>query len=468
MELVATYLSIINTPSPIFLLGLGSKNNKGVFWMKRIKLIGVIVTIMVTGGFLAGCSDGDNPPTFEEQGYSIVDIETFGSNANVVYLTKDGVSYVGTVNDKMEWLMEPTDEYQELTFHEGLAAVAVPEERDIILVQDSGAENWGFIDIHGKWVVQPIYRDVNDFSDGVAIVETIEEDRDDFGNSRIITIDTEGKEIGEIISSYLAEDGVDQDLLPEAYFGGYAYTPRGFYDKKGNFTEMEASTDHYIAVGGNIFQNGDYENPGIQLSNIKGENKGIFKNEDESINVYNYEELDAYTTKGLSTNNVALVKSENQSYLIDSSNLSILLRGNVTTGLGEGLLFIEERDNLEDDEVARAKDGSFYDMNGKKVGTVKGMVGPLIGDRYFKQEKEYYTLVDLDGNILIDESAKITYVEVAEIDEFDEVINPYKNVTSIDYRRDADDIVQEEGLLNIKDLEITSYEDILKQSKLSE
>lgn len=430
--------------------------------MNKMKIIGLASLLLLSATFLVACGSGEAEvqevkQTLSEQGYVITSVVSFGDNANVIYLEKDGVEYVGTVDDEFNWLMEPTDKYTELVFHEGLAPVSVPEEREMILANDPNAELWGFINAKGEWVVEPIYREVHPFSDGVAVVKTVEEDRDDFMHSRLIVINKKGEEVGELKSAYIHTEDIESSEYATSFIGGNAYAEGGFYDKKGNFTPMELGLDEYIAFNDKRFENDGRENSEVYAKNLKGEVLNTFKVKD-SIRVPDAYNVDKDTIQHMAQNNVLLINGEEMKYLVDASSMSLLLRGKIETGIGEGLLFIEDSTNTNsiDDET---KTGTFFDYNGKKVATVKDMVGPLLQDRYFVLGNEYYELVDVNGNVLINESQKITEIEVVTYDEYTK--DPFKNVVKVKYREDANDIDPKEGLLNVKTQKLIQVNELL-------
>lgn len=430
--------------------------------MNKMKIIGLASLLLLSATFLVACGSGEAEvqevkQTLSEQGYVITSVESFGDNANVIYLEKDGVEYVGTVDDEFNWLMEPTDKYSELEFQEGLAPVSVPEKREMILANDQNAELWGFINAKGEWVVEPIYREVHPFSDGVAVVKTVEEDRDDFMHSRLIVINKKGEEVGELKSAYIHTEDIESSEYATSFIGGNAYAEGGFYNKKGVFTPMELGLDEYVAFNDKRFENDGRDNSEVYAKNLKGELLNTFKVKD-SIRVPDAYNVDKDTIQHMAQNNVLLINGEGMKYLVDASSMSLLLRGKIETGIGEGLLFIEDSTNTNsiDDET---KTGTFFDYNGKKVATVKDMVGPLLQDRYFVLGNEYYELVDVNGNVLINESQKITEIEVVTYDEYTK--DPFKNVVKVKYREDANDIDPKEGLLNVKTQKLIQVNELL-------
>lgn len=428
--------------------------------MSRKSVFALVSILLLTGILLTACGKGSKSKevrqSLAEQGYVITAVENFGDDANVIYLEKDGEAYVGTVDDQFNWLMEPTDSFEELVFHEGLAAVAVPEDREMILVNDQNALKWGFVNTKGEWVIEPIYREVHPFTNGVAIVKTIEEDRDDFMHSRLIVINSKGEEIGELHEKHIHTENIDNYVT--VFTGNHAYTDEGFFDKSGKFTPMELSIDEYVSFNDKRFENDGRNNVEVYAKNLKGEVLNNFKTEDDRIRVPDAFHVSQNVIKHMAQNNVLLINGQETKYLVDASSMNLLLRGNIDTELGDGLLFIED---VTDSDIQDngSKTGTFFDYNGKKVATVRDMVGPLLEDRYFVLGNEYYKLVDINGNVLIDESKKITEVEVANYDQ--DTQNPFKKMVKVKFREDANDTEPKDALLNVETLQLAKINELL-------
>lgn len=444
--------------------------------MKYIKFIGIASAIAMSSTMLAGCdllsskSEKELPKSLKELGFAIVDITSYGDNANVVHLERDGSEFIGTIDDDFNWLIEPTDKYEELVFHDGLAAVPVVEKREMILAENDEAVKWGFINPKGEWAIKPKYRSVNDFYDGVAIVETIEEDRDDFANSRDIIINLKGEEIGELTKRHLHTSSNEEIENLEKFDGNYTYGEAGFYNKAGKLFKRKADdTTDYTVINKKIFENDNEDNKAIIVKDLSGKQIGTFSVKGEELQIYEPEndEVHSPLMKNLNKNNAVLITGTHNDYLVDASSLEVLLKGKIQTDLADGLLFIEDIDEIEeqnlydnDEDEVVTRNGTFYDLNGKKVATVTDMVGPFLEDRYFTKENEYYKLVDIDGKTLIDESKKITEVEVESYD--DETVNKFKNMVSIKYRENAKDTKLKKGLLNVKKVEFIKSKELLK------
>lgn len=436
--------------------------------------------LVISGALLTGCQDTGNEgktskgtskteasqketkPTLEEQGFEIKTVLSYGENLNMVSLEKDGAEYVGTIDDNFHWLMEPTNEYkfEELEFHDGLAAASIPETREMILAEDPEARLYGYINTKGEWVIEPIFRSANNFSNGVAVVSTIEEDRDDLSNSRTIVIDTKGKEVGELAEVGLEKlELYDGDYFYGSYFGDYLYTTFGFFDKQGNYTEVyeeepEDEGSHFLVLDGKIIKedaDGYISIEGLDGSPIKTfDQTGHFTTED---------------IEDLLDHNIFLASGDivgGEGNAIVDSNFNVLFQPDgFTLGLAKNLIFTGELSGDPEDE-AYTQSGDFFDYTGKKVFSVTNMVGAVYGDKYFVKGKEYYQLVDINGKVLIDESKKITDTEAALFDEGGDDNTPSKKLVRIEYRKNAKDAKPNQALLNVDTLKIVDYEGLLK------
>jgi hypothetical protein len=401
--------------------------------------------------------------SLKEQGYTIDTVISYGENINIVSLTKDGKEYAATIDDNFNWLMKPTDKYSfgDLDFSDGLAIVSVPETREMILAEDPDAKLYGYINTKGEWVIEPLYRYANEFSNGVAVVSTVEEDRDDLSNSKTIIIDPDGNQIGELDSSGLDKLSLDDgDYFQGSFLGEYLYTTLGFFDKQGKYREVyeEAPED-----------SGDF-------SNFLVLDKKIIEVDDEDH--FNIRKLDGTLIK--TTDKTGTFTTENAENLIENNLL--LVGGDIVggegdaivdsdlhvkfepdgfdNGLAEDLIYIgESKKEIED--IGYANTGNFYDYSGEKVFSVTDMIGAVYGDKYFRKGNEYFELVDVNGKVVIDESMKITDTEAVIFDEGGEDNTPYKNLVRIEYRENAEDSEPNEALLNVDTLEIKDIEDLL-------
>ena len=79
--------------------------------------------------------------------------------------------------------------------------------------------------------------------------------------------------------------------------------------------------------------------------------------------------------------------------------------------------------------------------------------------------EEYYQLVNLDGDVLIDESKKITDTESINIRKSGKGLTDKSNRTlikiKIKYRENAQNVEPKEALLNLETLEIVDLQDVL-------
>ncbi|MCH1624222.1 WG repeat-containing protein [Fredinandcohnia quinoae] len=438
--------------------------------------------LVLSGALLTGCQDTENEsksskgttkvettqkekesnPSLAEQGFEITTVISYGENLNLVSLEKDGSEYVGTIDDNFNWLMEPTNEYKftDLEFHDGLAVASIPETREIIVAEDPDAQLYGYINTKGEWVIDPIFRSVNIFSNGVAVVNTVEEDRDDLSNSRTIVIDTKGMEVGELAKEGFEKlDLDDSDYFYGSFQGDYLYTSFGFFNKQGNYTEVyeeehEDEGSHFLVLDGKIIKedaDGYIRVEGLDGRLIKSFDKtGDFTLENGEDPLYH----NLFLVSG------DVVGGEGDAVVDSNFNVQFQPDG-FTMGLAENLIFIRESsDNLEDEVYTQT--GDFFDYTGKKVFSVTNMVGAVYGDKYFVKGNEYYKLVDINGNVLIDESKKITDTEAALFDEGGDDNTPSKKLVRIEYRENAKDSEPNEALLNVDTLKIVDLEDLLK------
>lgn len=320
--------------------------------------------------------------------------------------------------------MTPTNKYQNIDtskFHDGLVAVSIPETRKMILAQDSEAALWGFIDSTGKEIIKPQYRFVSPFFNGVAFAKTIEEDRDDFANYRWIVIDKTGNELAEL---QILEEGDSYE--PLEFQNGYAFNDYGFYTKEGKFVKREDDKP-YLIIGDKIIEDevnveDEWEestNTKILIKDFNGNIVNTFSVKNDSISLYVSNVLSEKMINKLSESNTFLANVDGTVALVDASTLKILLKGieldrNSDEVFDELLLVSDEKDDITTIRIDEANtiNGTLYDFKGNKIGHVKDMYGILYNqDRYFTKGNEYYKLVDINGNVLIDEDQKILSVE---------------------------------------------------------
>jgi len=443
--------------------------------------------LLIIGGLLTGCEDKNEShsttessraetaqtetaqtetKTLAEQGYELKTVLSYGENINIVSLEKNGSEYVAAIDDNFNWLMEPTDEYkfEDLEFIDGLSLASIPETREMILAQDPDAKLYGYINIKGEWVIKPVYRYANKFSNGVAVVNTVEEDRDDLSNSRTIVIDTAGREVGQLDQEGLDKlDLNDGESFFGSYLGDYLYTTFGFFDKQGNYREVyEEDPEESRSTRGS-----DFIVLNEKIIKTDGDNAISIESLDGSP-IQTFEKTGNFTVENgeeLIKNNLFLLAGDivgGEGYAIADSDLNILFPPDgFTIGLAENLIFAGELSSDAESEIP-SYSGDFYDFTGKKVFSVTDMVGAVYGDKYFVKGEEYFKLVDIHGNVLLDESQKITDTEAVLFDEGGRDNTPSKNLVRIEYRENAEDGEPNEALLNVDTLAIVDLEDLLK------
>ena len=101
------------------------------------------------------------------EGLALVGINKGYYRSILGYLPK---TFYGFIDIKGNWVIEPTFPNQFLSpgdgFKEGFAVMGAPREDNIY------PDKYGYIDKTGKWVIKPIYKDAQDFENGIAIIET--------------------------------------------------------------------------------------------------------------------------------------------------------------------------------------------------------------------------------------------------------------------------------------------------------
>lgn len=372
-----------------------------------------------------------------EQGFEIESLHTFRNEDVILFeLNQGGEDYYAMMNGSYDWVLQPTNEIKDLEsdgsfsqteyglviyegeaapiIQDGLIALAVQDERPRV---DAGLL-WGFMNPQGEWVIKPQYRSVNQFSDGVAVVETIEEDRDDLQNSRLITIDKEGNELFELSKSTVSEESNDDSILVDNFKNGYIKTSQGLYNKEGQrfavdfipgFNEVEDGffTD-YEVIGDQIVT--IFDNT-IKVFSLQGKlvrefpyprSEGELEEEVGEISSY---DLKHYTPKALAESNQFIVNSKimnlDSEVVFDGGNF--LIQDDI----------IVSRSLIEDVEA-----WSFYDLKGNPMTDLNKVGIQLEESLYYNEphwEKggEYYKLISPEGEELIGEDRKVSSVSRA-------------------------------------------------------
>lgn len=402
---------------------------------------------------IAGCQDDnkkestkkdtqENKKTLVEQGFSIKSIRSFDDDINVVKLEKDGQEYIATINNDFEILMEPTDKYESLYFFEGLAKVS--EER-------GNGKFYGFIDAKGKEVIDPQYESADSFSDGLAVV-TIEDNG--------FAIDKNGKEVFEIKPTANMDVSEGEKII-DWFKGGYAYSVGGFFTKEGKYVQVDKDEENYIVINDKIFENkitadeAEYygANTEILVKDFNGNVVNSFKTDGTKLYLKDTS-LSFNVLKHLNENNAFIARGIHGNMLIDASTMKVILE-DFDSDIADGLLFKREDEDHED------LTGTFYDYTGQKVYSVKDMTGGIIyNGKYFIEGKEYYKLIDTEGNVLIDEDKKITSISFSNYgdDVEQKRLTKPRKLAKIEFEDSTG--AEKEGLLNLDTLEIISLEEL--------
>lgn len=422
--------------------------------MSKLNKIGaVVVSSILLSVVLAGCSSTkEEAPaketivveaeeeevkeeielTLAEQGFTIENYETDPIEGNVLLQMKGpGGEYFGMLNSNFEWVLKPQEFLQieqednsemqhNVFFTEGLMRVAVQEDREIRANRGRYEEmKYGYMNTKGEWAIEPSYRTASPFSNGVAVVTTIEEDRDDLSNARQIVIDKTGKEIFELVPTYNISESPDENYENERFSNGYLKTSKGVYDSHGKFYKtdfLEGVVEEYEDSFGNM-----------QLSYEIIDDKIVSLNQDK-IAIYDLlgellksvplpKEVDGepgnlFTSEELAKESKFIVGwSNNRARILD-------LAGKVhgepieqvvneeQIGYSAPYLFIKEEQYIE--ETEDYEDTIIvYNYNGEKVVTLPSEAKSVHNRRYWVEGNEYDKLISFDGQVLIDEEKKV-------------------------------------------------------------
>jgi hypothetical protein len=396
-----------------------------------------------------------------EQGFIIDSIRPDVSG--VIELELDGPKgrYYGLMNEDFEWLLEPTSKIKDIHYADGgedqgrtlfgdqYIMAAIQDTREVRDTERRSTDYpllWGFLNDKGEWQIEPQFRSVWQFSEGFAIVETIEKDRDDLKNSRIIVIDSNGNEVFELVKKYNIDDYYEQpEFLANTFNNGYLEAENGFYNTKGEFFQIDFIDweDPYYEIIDNKIVYSSEDNNDILIKSFDGKLvstiKGPTATEEEGYGV------------GLQTNKLL---AKEQKFLAYYSNETVLM--DIT-----GKKYLSGEDfNLLEQTLTKFQDDYtlvHYDFNGQEVykinsEKIKGAV--LNKERYWETGNEYDRLVSVDGTMLLDEDKKI------KVTSLDEDIQP---VVHADIRKSKDSKDFDEYLINMNTLNMIKKSDLLKQ-----
>ncbi|MFC7685773.1 WG repeat-containing protein [Ureibacillus sp. GCM10028918] len=370
-----------------------------------------------------------------EQGFEIEQLHTF-ENEDVILLEliREGDTYYAMMNGDYEWVLKPTNEIKDMEYNDyhalpeydlvvyetekasiiqgGLIALAIQDERPR---EDDGLL-WGYMNTEGEWVIEPQYRSVQQFSDGIAIVETIEEDRDDLQNSRMIAIDKEGNELFEISKSVEGEEiDSDSSISFDVFKNGYLKTSKGVFNKKGELFSLDFIPEFNEVEDG--FFNG-YEVIKDQVVTVIDSKIKVFSLQGNLVKEFSYPSTEdvQYTNNEISNYDLKLYTNtklaESGKFVIRSKILN--LDGKV--------VFESDSMRIEDDIIiTRSFKGeeavwNFYDLDGNPITNAANKVGIQLEESFYNDEphwekgNEYYKLISPKGEELIGEDRKVSTV----------------------------------------------------------
>lgn len=365
-----------------------------------------------------------------EQGFEIEYLYTT-KDEEVIFLelSREGEAYFAMMDGSYEWVLKPTNKIKEMEYdrlfgqsendfviyetetasivQDGLIALAVQDDRPR---EDDGLL-WGFMNTKGEWVIEPQYRSVKQFSEGVAVVETIEEDRDDLQNYRTIAIDKKGNELFEIAKFDVKKETDEEFVEVDIFKNGYLKTSKGVYNTEGQLFAMDFIPDFHDVDG--LFKN--YEIIGDQAVTIFDNKIKVFSldgklvrdfaypmsaGEEEEVGELADSDLHIYTPKALAELNQFIVYGK----IMDLNGKVVLDKGSYLDDI------LISRDSSGEEEAYK-----FYDLKGNPL-TDPNMVGVQLGQELYYNEphweegSEYYKLISPTGEELIGEDRKVSSV----------------------------------------------------------
>lgn len=406
-----------------------------------------------------------------EQGFEIEQLYTF-KHEDVIFLelNREGDVYYAMMDSSFDWVLEPTNEIKDMEYdryfsqteydlviyegenapiiQDGFIALAVKDDRPR---EDDGLL-WGYMNTKGEWTIEPQFRSVNPFSEGIAVVKTIEEDRDDLQNSRTIAIDKEGNELFEISSYEEGKDTEDASVMVDSFKNGYLKTSQGVYINSGQLFDMNFIPGFHEVEDG-FFK--EYEVIGDQVVTIFDNKIKVFSLQGKLIKKFSYplsagelqEEVGDLSPTDLKLYTPATL-AESKQFIVGSKIMNV-----------DGEVIFESDNFLIQDDVIvsreyNAEDGewNFYDLKGTPI-TDQDIVGIQLeqalyyNEPHWKEGSEYYKLISPQGEELIGEDRKISSVssignqivrasvtDPATLDEIDVLIN----MNSLEFIKEVD------------------------------
>lgn len=396
-----------------------------------------------------------------EQGYEIEHLYTFNNNEDVVFfeLNREGDVYYAMMDRDFEWVLKPTNEIKgiqsdryfsqteyDLVIYEGEASPIIQDGVIALAIQDNRPRKddgllWGYMNTKGEWIIQPQFRSVNQFSDGVAVVETIEEDSDDLKNSRTITIDKEGNELFEISSYEEGEDTEDRYVMVDSFKNGYLKTSNGVYNRDGQLFPMNFIPG-FDELDDGFFK--DYEVISGQVVTIFDKKIRVFSLQGKLVREFPYPLSEGELEEEVGELSSTDLKLYTPNVLATSNQFIV---GNKIMNLNGEVIF-ESANFLIQNDVIVSRDYSveegvwnFFDLNGTPI-TDRNIVGIQLeqalyyNEPHWEKGNEYYRLISQQGDELLGEDRKISSLssvgnqivrasvtDSATLDEIDVLIN---------------------------------------------
>lgn len=409
--------------------------------------------------------------TLAEQGF-ILDSYEIDPAEGVVLVKLKGPKgeYFGMMDSNFKWVLKPQNMEviletesssgmeHERYFSEGVMRVGIHEDRDIRADRGRYEEwKWGYMDTKGEWIIEPAYRNVSAFSNGLAIVTTIEEDRDDLSNARQIVIDQKGNEVFELISTYNISERPDEDYEYQKFSHGYLKTYNGFYDTSGKFYKtdfVESGEDsiNYEVINNQIIT---IENGKVSVYDVSGKLVKALplsaELDAEPGNLFTSEEL-AKENKfmvGWSNNNARLMDLDGKVY---GGPIKSVVNDELI-GYAAPYLFIPEE--VYDEETEEYESTIvIYNYDGEKVVSLPSEAKSVHSSRYWIEGKEYDKFLSFDGQILLDEDKKVVTDHKGHLEG---------SVITVKRRMNPNDPELTEVLLNTDTFETITIDEILNK-----
>ncbi|WP_166242623.1 WG repeat-containing protein [Paenibacillus turpanensis] len=347
-------------------------------------------------------------PSLAEQGYKIELMQTLKDGTTILTLRKQSDYALAMLDENLNWILKPTPNLkvlrEELGSNDGLLEVALLNTDP--LTKSGYKWVWGFMNTKGEWVAEPQYGKVWGYSDGKAVVQTIETDRDDRSNARIIAIDESGKEVIQLIGKTerskvldeLHEGGLQYQYgylgIIQGEFKGnrnkeFVITKSGVYDTKGTFHDLTPLSISWVSPDGlfaveNRKPNGDLIN--TEFYDLTGK---VVKTIEGELTI-------------LTDERYILHPLNSKRFQLTDRNGTVLLEGDKYSVVSEDNMLVQDGEAI-----------ALFDFNGSKIAdstltTLWDGLKEFSNGVAFKEGNEYFTLINAEGKVLMDESYKLT------------------------------------------------------------